>query len=264
MSSRGQTLSRFLSPPVPEPFDASGVFETCRVRDGKILHLKEHLTRLKASLKTLEISCEESPIRRALEEAAAGLREGTVRIAVRRRGRPRFILHRRSGLPYSAAVIQRGIAVRTVPTRWPLNAGGTAQVKGSERVNGVLSRLEGGDSAEVLRMGSHGYLTEGTISNLFLVREGALMTPPAWLGVLEGVTRAQVIRAARRLKIPVKEIPLTRHELFNAQEAFLTNVLMGILPIRQADGRRIGARFPGPITRRLMEILRRRRVEGQR
>ena len=252
MSRRNLPPSRSLPPPVPEAFDASGAFETCRVKGGKVVNLRDHLERLKASLNSLGIPWQGDPARRALMEAGRGLKKGYVRIAVRRWGTPSIVVHRQPGVPYSSRTRQRGIVLRTVPTRWPLAGGAPAQVKGSERLSGVLARLEGEDAAEVLRIGPHGYLTEGTASNLFLVRHGTLATPPAWLGVLEGVTRARLIKTARALKIPVTEIPLTRHELFNAEEAFLTNVLMGILPIRQVDGRRIGLHVPGPITRRLM------------
>jgi branched-chain amino acid aminotransferase len=130
-----------------------------------------------------------------------------------------------------------------------------ASVKCSERLSGVLARLEGPGATEVLSLNRQGYLTEGTVSNLFLVKDRRLFTPPAWAGVLEGVTRRKVWQAARRLGIPVCEVLLTRHEMFNADEAFLTNVLMEILPIRVVDGRRIGSRVPGAVTRRLMRAM---------
>ena len=243
--------------PIPDLFDASGAFETCRVRGGRLLYLEEHLKRLMASLKSVGIS--PLPRRESLAEelknSARGIRDGFVRAAVRREGSPRLLIHRREGIPYPRELARRGVALRTVPTRWPAGETGPAQAKGSERLAGVLARLEGGDCIEVLRLGPHGYLTEGTASNLFLVGKGRLLTPPPWLGVLEGVTRSRVIQAARSLRIPVEEVPVTRHDLFNAEEAFLTNVLMGILPVRQADGRAIGRGVPGPVTRRLMRKI---------
>lgn len=244
---------------IPLSFEATGAFETCRVEKGKILHLEEHLRRLRASLKTIGVfDASEREIRLDLLGAARGMSIGMVRVAVRREGQPRILIHRHAGLSYSRVQVRRGIAVRTVPSRWPAAETGLAQVKASERLGSVLARLEGADSVEVLRFGRHGYLTEGTVSNLFLVKDGGLITPPGWLGVLEGVTRERVLQAAQRLKIPVQKIPVTRHDLFNAEEAFFTNVLMGVLPVREADGRRIGSRIPGPVTRRLMEALSKR------
>ncbi len=242
----------------PDLFDASGAFETCRVKKGKILHLEEHLDRLRSSLRTLGFPrWEEREARGALSTAAREIKDGAVRIAIRRVGKPRMVIHRQEGIPYSKQQIRKGVSVITVPTRMAPVEAIQARVKNSERLSSVLARLESRGAVEVLRIGPQGYLTEGAISNLFLVKENALRTPPAWLGVLEGVTRAQVIEAAKRIKISVQEIPVTRHDLFNAEEAFLTNVLMGVLPIRQVDGRAIGAAIPGPVTRRLMsEALR--------
>lgn len=250
------------SSPIPVEFDASGVFETCRVRKGQVLHREEHLRRLRASLKTAGIfKWDEIAARRKMSRAAKGLKEGFLRIAVRRWGRPRILVHREEKIPYSKTRAS-GISLRTVPSRWPAGESGWAQVKSSERLSGVLARLEAPNEAEVLRLGPQGHVTEGTVSNLFFVRQGALVTAPGWLGVLEGITRETVIRAARRMRLVVKETPFTRHDLFNAEEAFLTNVLMGVLPIRQVDGRRIGEKTPGPVTRKLMKAL--RQAQGDR
>ncbi|MBI3323057.1 MAG: aminotransferase class IV family protein [Candidatus Omnitrophica bacterium] len=248
-----------------DPFDASGCFETCRVERGRALRLEEHLHRLASSMKTLGMTGWDGEVARVEAVAAAWtVRDGYLRLAVMRGGRLglaaggglRLLVHRHAGRPYPAAWERSGIAVRTVPSRWPAGETAVAQAKMSERLAGVLAQAEAPDSAEVLRIGRHGYLTEGTVSNLFLVREGRLTTPPAWLGVLEGVTRARVLGEARRLRIPIEEVPVTRHDLFNAQEAFLTNVLMPILPIREADGRRIGVSAPGPVTWKLAKALR--------
>ena len=239
----------------PWPFDASGVFETCRVRTGRILRMEEHLRRLRASLKTAGIfDWDPQEVRAELAGSARGLREGYLRIAVRRRGNPRVQVHRQAGLPYPREWRSRGVALRTVPTRWPAGETGWAQVKSSERLSGVLARMEAPGDPETLRIGPHGHVTEGTVSNLFFVKEGTLVTAPSWLGVLEGVTRAGVMRAAERMRLRVQEVPFSRHDLFNAEEVFLTNVLMGILPVRELDGRRIGDRVPGPVTRKLMKL----------
>lgn len=240
---------------------ASGAFETCRVRDGKILHFKEHMERLKASLKTLGAvtgtpSRNFEPPRtllRKLVEMAGRIQEGHLRVAARRDGD--FLVHRWRGASYPERLRREGVRVSTVPSRWPLGETAVAQTKGSERLSQILARLEADEAGEVLRIGPHGYLTEGNVSNFFLVKNRTLTTPPAWLGVLEGLMRAQVLKAAHLLKIPILEVPVTRHELFNAEEAFLTNVLMGILPIRSLDGRRIGGNLPGPVTRRLIDLI---------
>ena len=242
--------------PVPCPVDASGVFETCRVQAGRVLHAEEHLRRLGASLKTAGIfSWDAAEVRQRLQQSARGMRQGSVRVMVRRCGTPWIVLHRHPGLPYPRRLYREGVSIRTSPSVWPGGDPAVGQIKASERLGSILARAETPEAFELLRLGRHGYVTEGTVSNLFLVREGMLMTPPGWLGVLEGVTRTEILSAARRLKIPTRTVPVTRHDLFNAEEAFLSNVLMRILPIREADGRRIGKKVPGPVTRRLMKDL---------
>ncbi len=236
-------------------FDTSGVFETCRVKGGVVLRLEEHLDRLRASLKTVGIQAagETTALKRVLNQAAHEIRDGYVRIAVGRDAG--LIVHKHPGVPYSQGLLMCGVAVKTVPTRWPAGDTILGRVKSSERLSSILARLEGGNAFEVLRIGSHGYLTEGTVSNFFCVKKKMLVTPPPWVGVLEGVTRAHVLQAAQRLNISVQEIPVTRHDLFNSDEAFLTNVLIGICPIREVDGRDIGATIPGPMTLKLMRVL---------
>ena len=205
-------------------------------------------------MKTVGIfSWDKEAARREMVRSARGLKEGSVRIAVRRDGN--FLVHRSPTLPYSARQMREGISVRTVPSRWPAGESGWAQAKTSERLAGVLAKWESPGAPEALRIGRHGYVTEGTVSNLFFVRDGKLTTAPAWLGVLEGVTRRRVIRAAGKLRVPVREVPFNRNDLFNAEEAFLTNVLMEVLPVCEVDGRRIGSGRPGPVTRRLMKVL---------
>ena len=244
-------------PPFPEAFDSSGCFETCRVSRGKVLRLQEHLKRLLDSARTLGVSFSPSQARLALAGKAREVGEGFVRIAVRRWGEPKILLHSHRGLPYSKAQRARGVSVMTVAQRQSATEAVPAQVKHSERLGSVMAQAEGRAAAEVLRLGPQGYLTEGLVSNLFLVKGGKLITPPLWLGVLEGVTRGRILEEATRLKVPVAELPVTRHDLFNAEEAFLTNVLMEVLPIRQVDGRSIGTHVPGRITRRLLQKLKR-------
>ena len=250
-------VKKQLQPYPPECFDASGAFETCRVRKARVIHQKEHMSRLEGSLKTLGISpLETGVLERELARAARKVGEGFVRVAVRRVGRPRIIIHEEPHLPYKRKELDHGISVVTAATRQPGTQALPAQAKYSERLSSILARMEGKIAPEILRLNSLGFLTEGTVSNLFIVKEGELLTPPTWLGVLEGVTRDQVFQVARRLRIPMRETPLTRHDLFCADEAFLTNVLMGVGPIREVDGRRIGAAVPGPITRCLMKAMR--------
>ncbi|MBI3318521.1 MAG: aminotransferase class IV [Candidatus Omnitrophica bacterium] len=253
MRTRVKPGNPLLFPQPPWLFENSGAFETCAVKGGEILHLKEHLLRLRGSLKTLGISFDrEEELKKELKEAAKKVQGGFIRAAVRREEESPFLIYSHRGAAYPKELYRRGARVVTAPTRQGAPEAAPGGAKSSQRLSSILSRLEGLEALEVLRLGHHGTLTEGTVSNLFIVREGTLMTPPPWTGVLEGVMRSHVLEKARGLPVPVKETPLTRHDLFNAEEAFLTNVLMGILPIREADGRAIGAKIPGSVTKRLM------------
>lgn len=263
-------------PSAPEIVDASGVFETCRVRGGRVLNLNAHLDRLAASLRTVGIpvggqsGLSLREVARRLREAAREIGDGFVRAAVRRGAAtcpraslpaeelaagPQLLLYRSRGVPYCRRQVRKGLVLRTVPTRAPGGERAVGQAKISQRLSGILARWEGGSAPEALRLGPEGHLTEGTASNLFFVKAGCLFTPPPWAGVLEGVTRARVIRAARRLGLSVMERPFSRHELFNAEEAFLTNVLMPVYPVREVDGRAVGRRVPGPVTERLLRAV---------
>ncbi len=243
--------------PVPELFDSSGCFETIRVENGRPVNLREHIQRINESLHALAVDFYgQDNLAAEIRREARRIGSGYVRVTVNRYGERRTVLHASARTRYTPALQKWGVRLRTVPTRWPSGETARSLSKHSERLSSILARCEGGEAFDVLRLGSHGLLTEGTVSNFFFVKEGTLFTPPAWVGVLEGITRKKVLQAARRLKIPVKEVPVTRHDLFNADEAFLTNVLMRLLPIREVDGRRIGEIVPGPVTRRLMSKLR--------
>ena len=106
-------------------------------------------------------------------------------------------------------------------------------------------------------LSSSGYVTECTGENLFIVEEKRLLTPPPYIGVLRGITRQVVLDLARRLRLDGREELLTRHDLFNADECFLTGTAAEIVPVVTIDGRRIGAGKHGPVTKRLQQAFHR-------
>ena len=109
---------------------------------------------------------------------------------------------------------------------------------------------------EPLQLGGLGLVAEGTTFNIFMVRERILATPPVWTGLLEGVSRGVVWEAAQEAGIPLHEVPLTRMDFYNADEVFITNTSMEIMPVSRVDGRRVGGGFPGPSTRKLQSAFR--------
>jgi branched-chain amino acid aminotransferase len=111
------------------------------------------------------------------------------------------------------------------------------------------AQLRGMD--EALFMTAAGSVNESTASNVGIVRQGVIRTPPCWQGLLAGITRDVLFELAASLRVPIEETPLTRHDLYNADEAFMTSTLKEVLGVAEIDGRRIGTGTPGPLTRRL-------------
>lgn len=231
-----------------------GVFETLRVVRGRPVAWAAHWRRLEESQRTVGRPLPPPRVQRHARRAARALPGG--------RGGLRIAVVSTAGDPaVGVTILPRPARDRTPPAGVSVvTAAGSpirpatipAQVKGIERLPSIMAWGErDGAAFERLRCTARGYLTEGTVSNLFVVRDGRLMTPPVWSGVLPGVVRQTILRLAQRLKIPAAEQPITRHELFSASEAFLTNSVIGVVPVRVADGRRIGRVCPGPVTRRL-------------
>ncbi len=185
---------------------------------------------------------------------------GTVPSEVEARSRgtaqPSIVVQGVSRPPASA--YRRGIRVSVVPARKFSVGSIDPRAKYSARLGSVLavaeSQLRGTD--EALFMDALGGVTESTASNLGVVSRGTILTPPCWLGLLAGITRDVLIELAGRLKRPIRETPLTRHDLYNADEAFLTSTLKEVLAVAWVDGRRIGTGRPGPVTRALHRAFR--------
>lgn len=249
---------------LPSEATSSGCFETMRAYRGRIFRLEAHLDRLQASAQFLgtRAPTDRRQLRARLLEALArsGLREAVVRIALLPRpgeeAEPIIMVQPIAPPPRSAYL--RGIRAAVVPTRkFPV---GTIdqQAKYSARLGSVLAivdaQLRGAE--EALFMDALGYVTESTASNLGIIADGALRTPPCAVGLLAGITRDVLLEAARTLRLPVEEIPLTRHDLYNADEAFLSSTIKEVLPVTRIDGRVIGTGRPGPLTRRLRNTFR--------
>jgi branched-chain amino acid aminotransferase len=125
-------------------------------------------------------------------------------------------------------------------------------------LNNILAKIQAKENHadEGLMLSLDGYLTEGSVSNLFLVKRRRLYTPAAGLGILEGITRQVVIELAGENRIPLHETRLRPSDLYRADECFLTNTSMEIMPVVKADGIKIGDGKPGPTTRFLKEAYR--------
>ena len=237
-----------------------GIFESLRTYRGGIFRLEEHLDRLLESAKTSGFSgrLNRAQLRRELELALQaflrdepGLRQEDLFIRLTLWQDRIFVM---PGVRvHPPELYRRGVALKTSPVKRSISNASFPEVKTSSYQNAVLAALEpaGAETYEWLFLDQNGFVTEVRIGNLFMVKDGLLLTPPT-IGILNGVTRRFVIKCALTLQIAVKEIPLTRHEIYNADEAFLTNTSWEILPVRELDSRRIGGKIPGPVTLKLM------------
>ena len=253
-----------LTGPAPSAAASHGCFETMRAYGGRIFRLEAHLDRLYASAQFLGTRPPADRVRlgrqllRALSRS--GLKEAVVRVALwpqrRAPARPSIVVQPVSLPPASA--YREGVRVAVVPTRKFSVGSIDPQAKYSARLGSVLAVVEAQlrGAEEALFMDALGSVTESTASNFGVVSRGVILTPPCWLGLLAGITRDVLFELAEGLRVPIAEVPLTRHDLYNAEEAFLTSTIKEVLPVTWIDGRRIGTGAPGPVTRRLHQAFR--------
>lgn len=242
----------------------NGCFETMRAYRGRIFRLEAHLERLEASAQFLGLAMpDRARLIASLNGALARSRiaEATVRIAMMPRlgaAAEHAIVVRPAIVP-PASAYRRGARLAVVPTRTFSIGGVSQQAKYSARLGSVFAvmeaQLRGAD--EALWLDANGCVTESTASNFACLRDGTLLTPLCNQGLLPGVTRAVLFELAAELSVPSGEARLTRHEVYNAQEAFLLSTLKEVLPVTNIDGRAIGSGRPGPMAKRLLAAFRR-------
>lgn len=245
-----------------------GVFEGTRVYGGRIFRLAEHLDRLydsaQAILLTIPMSKQE--MAEVTEEAVrrSGLKEAYLRHIVtrgvgdlgldpRKCPKPSVIIIVDTIRLYPAEVYETGLRVVTAGTPIPHREALSPRVKSLNYLPHILAKIEaiqaGADDA--IMLDSTGSVAEGSGTNLFVVKQGRIRTPPAYAGILRGVTRDAVIELAVAAGYDVREEPINRYDVYTADEAFFTGTAAEILCMRELDGRVIGTGKEGPVTRDL-------------
>ena len=156
---------------------------------------------------------------------------------------------------YPEELYRKGLEIITVSTVRNHPAALSPRVKSLNYLNNILAKIEGLQAGciEALMLNHKGEVAECTGDNIFLVRGGKLLTPPNEAGILEGITRQAVMELASEAGIEVREVPLTKHDVYIADECFLTGTAAEVVPVVKVDSRSIGDGTPGPITRDLME-----------
>ncbi len=259
-----------------------GVFEGIRVYSGRVFKLKEHLQRFFHSAQALQIACpysEEELTQHILRTLQInGLYDNAyIRLVMTRgigdlginprkcREGPTVIIITDRIQIYPLELYEKGINAIICSTRKVPPDSLPAEVKSLNYLNNILGIIEANLAGvyEGIVLDHNGWVTEATVDNIFLVREGVLWTPPVYLNILPGITRATVLQLARQRGIPVEERPFGPAFLYTADEVFLTGTGAEVIPVVEIDGRKIGDGRPGPITRQLIADFRAlTRVEG--
>jgi branched-chain amino acid aminotransferase len=247
-----------------------GVFEGMRSYGGKVFRLKQHLDRLWDSAKAiwLEIPISREELAGAVNDTLAtnGIKDGYIRLIVTRGAgalgldpnkcsNPQVIVITDHIQLYPKEMYEQGLSIITASTIRNHSAALSPRIKSLNYLNNIMAKIEGlqAGCVEALMLNAKGEVAECTGDNIFIIKKGVLLTPPIDAGILEGITRDAVLELAAGLNIPVQQIPLVRHDIFIADECFLTGSAAEIIPVVKLDNRTIGSGKPGAITRKLGE-----------
>jgi branched-chain amino acid aminotransferase len=250
-----------------------GVFEGIRAYNGRVFRLVEHIRRLYESAHSIMLAIplnQEEMIKAVVDTVNANnLRDAYIRLVVTRgvgdlgmdprkcKTAQVFIIADKITL-YPEELYEKGLEVITVATRQNIAEALEPKIKSLNYLNNIHAKIEANRAGvlEALMLTNQGYICEGTGDNIFIYRRGELLTPPAYLGILEGITRDAIIELAAREGIPLKEMPFTRHDLYVSEECFLTGTAAEVIPVIEVDQRLIGSGKPGPITKKLIKLFR--------
>jgi len=250
-----------------------GVFEGIRAYKGKVFKLDEHLERLFKSAKaiSLEIPLSREQLKEKILETLRKneLYDAYIRLVVSRGEGdlgldpakcpyPQIIIIADKISIYPEKLYEEGLEVITVSTRRNIPSAIDPRIKSLNYLNNILAKIEASARGvpEAIMLNKDGYIAECTGDNLFIVERGVLVTPPTWVGILEGITRNVVIELARNENIPVEEKVFTPSELYSSDECFLTGTAAEVIPVTKVDGRAIGDGRVGRITKKLIQSFR--------
>jgi branched-chain amino acid aminotransferase len=255
-----------------------GIFEGIKAYNGRIFRLKEHLYRLWASAKAinLTIPVQQKEIEKSIIKTLLGnkLSDAYVRLIVTRgcgngnllgldlkkyTTSPSIIIIADNVSLYSEEFYDKGIEVITASTRKTREDSLSSNIKSLNFLNNILAKMEAirGGANEAIILNHEGFVAECTGDNIFVVKNGILYTPPASEGALMGITRDAVMELAKnKLKISVKEERITTYNIYTADECFLTGTATEVVPVISADSREIYDGKPGKLTIKLVKEFR--------
>ena len=255
-------------------FPNINVFETMRSYRGRIFKLKQHLTRLYESAKTcgLEMSGDMAGLEKKIKSNLkdSGLKEAYIRVSLtyhsksrdKGAGQEEVVIIIKPLKQYPDEYYKKGVSVGTASVRKNTPSAVDSRIKSGNFLWGVMGKIDSSSNQEfeTIYLDHQGYVAEGSVSNIFLVKDKKMITPGPGQGILEGITASVVLDIAAELNIEKIRQPVTRHQLYNADEVFLTNTTMEIMPVRMVDCRVIGCRCPGEMTLRFQGRYRKKTV----
>lgn len=244
-----------------------GIFETLRSYNGYVFKCDEHIERLFQSARSidLEIGKEPSFLKSAIYKTLKKnkLKDAYIRLSVSRgKGeigldpklckKPTIVIIAKKFQKYPQEFYEKGVSIVTVSIRKTIS-GVSPQIKSTNFLRGVLAKIlsKSGNYFEAVLLNLSGYITEGTVSNIFIVKNNCLLTPAMSCGILGGITRETILEIAKEIQISTREELLTLHDIYCADEVFLTNTSVEIMPVVAVDGRKIKQGKVGEITRLL-------------
>ena len=249
-----------------------GVFEGMRIYGGKVFRLEEHIDRLYESARAicLEIPIDaEAMIAATIETVAANeLQDGYVRLIVTRGvgtlglgpdrcDHPQVIIIADTIALYPAEYYEKGLEIITSSVIRNHPAALSPRIKSLNYLNNIMAKIEGMQAGcvEALMLNHKGEVAECTGDNIFVVKKGELYTPPLEAGILAGITRDTVLELAKEAGIPTHETPLTKHDIYIADECFLTGSAAEVISVVKLDSRQIGDGKPGEMTKSLKKAF---------
>ncbi len=251
-----------------------GVFEGLRVYNGRVFEAQAHMKRLFNSAKAIRLTIPYSgtELLEAMEKtvAANGFEECYIRLVITRGvgclglnpfkcATPGVIIIADSIELYPPELYAKGLSVITATVVRTHANSLSPRVKSLNYLNNILAKIEAIDAgaSEAILLNHEGNVAEGSGDNIFVVQDGQVLTPTTTDGVLEGITRATIMRLCQQLDIPCKERSIQRHDLYIADECFLTGSGAEVIAVTKIDGREIGDGKPGPITGKLLQTFHR-------
>ncbi len=250
-----------------------GVFETVRVYQGMPFAFEEHMDRFFGSaagihlkvplvrsviLKAVEVLLDKNNLSDASVRICLTRGEGDIGLDTDLCPNPSFLIIPRQWTPYPRECFDHGIALHMSSIMRVPSATIPATVKSHNYLPNVLAKAQAKASGcfDALMLNMEGYVAECPTSNIFLVRGGELQTPALASGILQGITRSIIMRLAEKKGIDVYERMILPDEVFQADEVFLSNTTMEVMPVTSCDGRSIGRGIPGAITQVLRKAFR--------